>query len=198
MEDRNLTEMILSQHEVYSEDFCRWVLYKTALGLLHMHNKNILHRDIKSDNILCDSKGDIKISDLGFSAYLTAENSRRTSRCGTINWISPEIVQRQEYSMEVDVWAYGSFAYELATGFPLFNDIKDKQELLDHIQNKPIPPISTNRWSPLFQDFINKCLEKDVNKRLSIKQLVFDHDFLKNIDVNQCRKAYLHDYELYL
>ena len=73
MEDGNLTEMIYCQHEVYSEDFCRWVLYKTALGLLHMHSKNILHRDIKSDNILCGSKGDIKISDLGFSAYLTSE-----------------------------------------------------------------------------------------------------------------------------
>ena len=94
MEDGNLTEMILHQHEVYSEDFCRWVLYKTALGLLYMHSKNILHRDIKSDNILCGSSGDIKISDLGFSAFLTTEQSLRKTRCGTINWISPEIIQR--------------------------------------------------------------------------------------------------------
>ena len=73
MEDGALTNIILKQNRVYSEEFCRYTLYKTAMGLLKMHSKNVLHRDIKSDNILCDRTGEIKIADLGFSVFLSEQ-----------------------------------------------------------------------------------------------------------------------------
>ena len=56
-----------------SEEFCKWTLYQTALGLKAMHDKNVLHRDLKSDNILCNSEGVIKIADLGFSIFLSEQ-----------------------------------------------------------------------------------------------------------------------------
>lgn len=70
MEGGDLGKIILSSHSVYSEAFCKYALYKVARGLQDMHRKNVLHRDIKSDNILCRPNGEIKIADLGLSVFL--------------------------------------------------------------------------------------------------------------------------------
>ena len=84
----------------------------------------------------------------------------RNSRIGTVNWFSPEIVQGIYYSKEVDIWAYGCFAYELATGKPPLHN-NDVESVFDAILNDQIPQIDLQRWSPAFNDFIFKCLKKD-------------------------------------
>lgn len=72
MEQGSLTEIILNYWEHYSEEFCRYNLYKAALGLQQMHKHNVLHRDIKSDNILYSlEEGVVKITDLGFACSLS-------------------------------------------------------------------------------------------------------------------------------
>ena len=71
MEGGALTQIITAQRGAYSEAFCKYTLYMVAMGLKEIHSKNVLHRDIKSDNILCSPDGQIKIADLGFSACLT-------------------------------------------------------------------------------------------------------------------------------
>ena len=68
-----MTRIITNFNEGYSENFCRYSLYKVALGLYKMHSNNVLHRDIKSDNILCSANGEIKLADLGFSVMLTQQ-----------------------------------------------------------------------------------------------------------------------------
>ena len=90
------------------------------MGLEAMHSRNILHRDIKSDNIFCTSDGRIVNAGLDLSVSLTQENSYRKTRIGTDAWISPEIVMGKIYSKETDVWAFGAFMYELGTGEPPF------------------------------------------------------------------------------
>ena len=77
MEGGELTKIILDRNGDFTEDFCKWSLYQTALGMQGMHNKNVLHRDIKSDNILCRANGDIKIADLGFSVFLSQQQQWR-------------------------------------------------------------------------------------------------------------------------
>ena len=71
MEGGDLTSIVLDKMGNVSEDFCKWSLYQAALGLRAMHAHNILHRDVKSDNILCRENGDIKLADMGFSVFLT-------------------------------------------------------------------------------------------------------------------------------
>ena len=66
------------------------------------------------------------------------------------------------------MWAFGCFAYELATGNPPFANIKKRCDLLDAIVNKPVPRIS-ERWSATFQDFIDQCLKKKPSDRYSIE-----------------------------
>ena len=71
MDQGSMEKIIEHDHMNYSEDFCRYTLYKVAKGMNEMHNRNVLHRDIKSDNILMSSDGEIKITDLGFAKPLS-------------------------------------------------------------------------------------------------------------------------------
>ena len=73
MEGGDLSKIILAQQGNLSEDFCKYSLYQVALGLKSMHSRNVIHRDIKSDNILCRPNGDIKLADMGFSIFLTEQ-----------------------------------------------------------------------------------------------------------------------------
>ena len=68
-----MTDICIEFNENYSEDFCRYTLYKVAKGLKAMHDMNVLHRDIKSDNILYSADGEIKIADLGLSCFLSEQ-----------------------------------------------------------------------------------------------------------------------------
>ena len=78
-----------------------------------------MHRDIKSDNILVNSKGDIKLADFGYSAQLTQEKKARQTKVGTIYWMAPELIKgKTSYDSKVDIWSFGIFAIELADGEP--------------------------------------------------------------------------------
>ena len=71
MEGGRLTDIIQDYYEHYSEEFIKYTLYNAARGLADMHAMDVLHRDIKSDNILCRPNGDIKVSDLGIAVFLS-------------------------------------------------------------------------------------------------------------------------------
>ena len=103
-----------------SENFCKWVLYQILLGISYMHSKRVLHRDIKSDNILINDRGEIKICDLGFSVF-NVENPRDSLK-GTMHWIAPEMWLGQRHTEKMDIYSYGCVAYEFATGYPPFRD----------------------------------------------------------------------------
>ena len=138
-------------------------------GLLAFHKRNILHRDIKSDNVFLAYNGDVKLADLGFSVFLSEQKSNRTTQCGTLNWLAPEIISGQQYSKSVDIWALGITAYEVAKFLPPFLE-KDQSVVRLKIMTEPIPSIS-HRYSPHFQDFINQCLQHDVESRWDIQML---------------------------
>ena len=117
MEGGDMAKIILDKNGDFSEDFCRWTLYQVALGLQHMHARNVLHRDIKNEKILCRPNGEVKIKSTSYSTVLSKEVPRRQTQKGNIRFgMSPEWAKGVSYSKEVDIWAFGCFAYELATG----------------------------------------------------------------------------------
>ena len=81
---------------------------------MHLRKNKILHRDIKLANVVMNDKGDIKLIDLGYAKSLNQEKNYRKTGCGTTLSLSPEIVSRKPYTIEVDIWAFGIFAYQLA------------------------------------------------------------------------------------
>ena len=165
-----------------------------------MHSSNVLHRDIKSENILSSSQGDIKISDLGLSKFLSQEVSQAKTITGTVPFYSPEIAQNIQYSKEVDVWAFGCFAYEMATGFAPFSNERDEAKQLKDIISKKHEPIPSH-WSSSFTDLIDKCLIKEASERWSMAQLLkhpFFSELQDNRKVDHYMKTWWREYNEYL
>ncbi|KAF9356863.1 p21 protein (Cdc42 Rac)-activated kinase [Mortierella sp. AD094] len=87
-----------------------------AISFLHQHER--IHRDIRSDNILLDMKGRVKLADFGHSVQLTKEHPRRNSVVGTPYWMAPEVIQGWNYGTPVDVWSLGVVMREMLEGEP--------------------------------------------------------------------------------
>ena len=87
---------------------------------------------------------------------------------GTSFWLAPEICKHVQYGKSVDIWSFGCFAYELATGSPPFYSTKSRNKLYRKIVFDDVPEIQDNRWSPDFKDFVKMCLKRDPNERFNI------------------------------
>ena len=104
-------------------DILSW-LVQIAFGLQYIHKKNILHRDLKTQNIFVTSKKLIKIGDFGISKSLSHTLDLATTAIGTPHYLSPEICRRQPYNHKSDMWSLGCVLYELCAlqlAFPAEN-----------------------------------------------------------------------------
>lgn len=88
------------------------------MGLRTLHHNRQIHRDLKSDNILIDYDGSVKIGDFGFATQLTKEKENRSSIVGTPAWMAPELVRKMKYDEKVDIWSVGIILVELCEGEP--------------------------------------------------------------------------------
>ena len=96
-------------------------------GMVYMHGKNVIHRDLKLGNIFLDQHMNLKIADFGLAAQILYDGERKKTICGTPNYIAPEILSgKAGHSFEVDIWAYGVIMYTLLVGKPPFEttDVK--------------------------------------------------------------------------
>lgn len=147
--DFALTPIIEVMQNTYTENCCKYILRQTLLGLKFLHDKHIVHRDIKSDNILADSNGEVKLADFGYSAQLTQERDARSSKVGTVCWMAPELIKgERRYDTKVDIWSFGIFAMELTNGDPPYINEPQSRVIINIVMNQP-PPIK-DKWSPLF------------------------------------------------
>jgi len=147
-------------------------------ALNHMHQMHCIHRDIKSDNILLNSKGHVKLADFGFSVQLTKEKSKRTSVIGTPYWMPPEIISGQEYGTKVDIWSLGIMVMEMTEGEPPYMDYPPLRALF-LISTKGIPKLKhEEKWSRELVDFLARCLLIDADQRASAVTLL-NHPFAK-------------------
>ncbi|KAN0027210.1 hypothetical protein ACTFIU_009897 [Dictyostelium citrinum] len=154
------------------------ILQQSLLGLVYLHSKQIIHRDIKSANILLDETGQVKIADFGVSQQIQSTFAKG-SIAGTPYWMAPEILNQANYNNKIDVWSLGIVAIELADGEPPLSDVNPMRAMY-MIGRRPPPTLKDpKKWSPEFISFVDKCLTKDINERWSPSQLL-EHPFIKN------------------
>jgi NIMA (never in mitosis gene a)-related kinase len=91
------------------------------LALKHCHDRKILHRDLKSQNIFLTNKGMIKLGDFGIARVLSNTKSRAKTIVGTPYYLSPEIIESQPYNFKSDIWSLGVLLYEMCALAPPFN-----------------------------------------------------------------------------
>ena len=155
--------------------------YQICQGINYIHSKNVIHRDIKSQNIFLTKNGSIKIGDFGIAKALSKTNSNAMTVIGTPYYFSPEIINGEPYNYKTDIWSLGVVLYELCT-LKLPFDSNNIAQLSMKILKGNYDPIPF-KYSKEMHNIIKKMLNVDQNKRPDIKE-VLQCPLLKNFSSN--------------
>mmetsp|Transcript_17209 Transcript_17209/g.25496 ORF Transcript_17209/g.25496 Transcript_17209/m.25496 type:complete len:646 (+) Transcript_17209:101-2038(+) len=168
----------------YNESEARNLIRSLLRAISFCHSRNIVHRDLKPENLLLVSDDDdatVKVADFGFADYVSADKLLKV-QCGTPGYVAPEILMRQPYGKEVDMWSMGVICYVLLGGYPPFYD--DNQTKLFMKIRKGDFKFHTEYWENISseaKDLISCMLTVDPSKRITAEQAL-KHPFFKLAD----------------
>ncbi|NWS03510.1 PAK1 kinase, partial [Motacilla alba] len=170
MDGGTLSDVINETH--MSEREIAAISHECLRGLDFLHLNHVIHRDVKSSNILLRTDGSVKLADFGLFAQLIPEQSRRSSVAGTSGWMAPEVVTGQPYGPKVDIWSFGIVGIEMVEReVPYWNETPVSPQLLIAIRGTP-KLNQPNLFSPCLRDFLSCCLQTEVMCRWSATELL--------------------------
>lgn len=148
-----------------------WALVKrvaagTARGMCYLHSGNppVLHRDLKSANILLDESYTAKVADFGLSRLKAVRSSGMTGNCGTVQWMAPEVLCSEHYAEPADVYSFGKILWEMLTQECPYEGLTPIQCAL-LVLNQNMRPVVPD-WCPQpLRDLINGCVDRDPQSR---------------------------------
>jgi len=166
-----------------------------ALAIKHIHDRKILHRDLKSQNIFLTRSGMVKLGDFGVSRVLERTVDFAATQVGTPYYMPPEICNGSKYNSKCDIWSLGIVMYELMTlGMPFKGS--SMQQLLRNIVSQPFPPVSSSRYCQELRLLLENMLCKNHTKRPGINMILRSPVILNRIanylDDNVKRQEFSH------
>ena len=173
----SLTDYMKSKKFNFTERRAAELIYQLAKGLKYLHKYGIIHRDLKTDNIMlteASDKGNIKIMDFGLSKIL-GKKEKSTDGFGTLTFVSPEVLIRKPYNKEVDIWSLGVILYLMLSGELPFDDPDDNEQNIAKsivYQDVKFPPEKFSKRSKAVIDLIKGCLTKDPKNRIKIDEIL--------------------------
>ncbi|KAH0453484.1 hypothetical protein IEQ34_017808 [Dendrobium chrysotoxum] len=146
-------------------------------GLHYLHERNVVHRDIKCANILVHANGSVKLADFGLAKEISSFNYLKSSK-GSVYWMAPEVVHpKKTYGHAADIWSLGCTVLEMLTREIPYPNV-EWQHAFFKIGRGDQPPIPSH-LSKEAQDFIRQCVQVDPNSRPTAAQLL-DHPFVRS------------------
>lgn len=174
---------LLRNYGAFEEQLVRNWVRQILLGLNYLHERDIIHRDIKGANMLVDNKGGIKISDFGISKkvednLLPGSRAHRPSMQGSVFWMAPEVVKQTAYTQKADIWSVGCLIVEMLTGEHPFPHLTQMQAIFKlGMSAKPTIPADISADA---ENFLQLTFELDHEKRPSAAELL-KHPWLANL-----------------
>lgn len=168
-----------------SESFLCYIAYQILNGLKYCHTHKVAHLDLKPQNIIIDEHLNVKIIDFSISMdYSKIKKSQiQLPKRGTSFYIAPEIFSSQKIDIKdinkVDLYSLGILLYNLAfNSYPYdlsYDDMDDYNKIYKKINNNNLIIKKNKYYSPQFNDFLSKLLQKDINKRININEAMNDY-----------------------
>ena len=172
----NLYQLIKAEKNGFSESKAFDYFIQIINAVYYLHSNNIIHRDIKPENILISEDNKLKLCDFGWAKELTLEN--RSTFCGTMEYMAPEIVGSENYDYSVDIWSLGILLYELLFGHSPFKANTTNNIILNIKSHELNYDDKNKKISNSCKDLIQKLLNMNPQKRLKIKDIL-EHPFVK-------------------
>lgn len=171
---------VLKKRKRYTEPEARFYLAQLINSCLHMHDRSVIHRDLKLGNLFLDADMNLKVGDFGLAALVRFPGERKKTICGTPNYIAPEILFDRDngHSFEVDVWSIGVILYTFLVGKPPFQTKEVKQIYKKIKENSYIFPDNVE-VSPEAVDLISAILNTDPDRRPGLVDIL-GHPFFSS------------------
>ncbi|GMI02738.1 hypothetical protein TrLO_g5665 [Triparma laevis f. longispina] len=160
-----------TQKQYYPESTLWMMFYQLCLGLNHLHSNGVIHRDIKSLNIMMCKDGMVKIGDLGVSRQVGQETMMLQTFYGTPLYASPELCENKPYNEKTDIWSLGVVLYEIACLTPPFSG-HNLIALAENIRSARYPAMPKGLYSESLTRMVAMLLQRNHTKRPSIKQIL--------------------------
>lgn len=159
---------LLRKQGRFSEPLAAQYILQMTNALVYLHSKHVIHRDIKPENLLLGLRGELKIADFGWSVH--APQSRRTTLCGTLDYLPPEMVEGKEHSEKVDLWSLGVLMYEFLVGSPPF-ETPSGSHRATYAKIAKVDFVIPESVGHDAQDLIKKLLKYNPDERLSLQDV---------------------------
>lgn len=166
---------LLKERDRFDERTAAVYIRDLTKALIYCHSKKVIHRDIKPENLLIGHNGELKIADFGWSVH--SPSSRRMTLCGTLDYLSPEMIEGKPHSYAVDIWSLGVLCYELLVGLPPF-DAKDSHQTYKKIRYVIIK--YPDFISEKAKDIMSKLLVVNPEQRMPLAQVLHHPWILEN------------------